>query len=54
MILSNPFRFMTREQLEELETLFRRAIDDQFYLESPVKVFLREILKQIQEEIREI
>ncbi len=45
---------MTKEQLEELEMLFRRTIDNQFYLDSPMKVFLREVLEQIQEELKQI
>jgi hypothetical protein len=54
MVLSNPFQYMTAKELEELETFFRRAIENDFYLDSPVKMFLREILEQIREEIRKI
>lgn len=54
MISSNPFQYMNEEELKKLRILFRRAIENEFYLESPVKVFLREILEQIDEEIRKI
>lgn len=42
---------MTKEELKRLEEFFRRAIDNQFYLEDTSRQFLKEILQQIREEI---